>query len=54
MVDIKLYKPDASGRKCFTAQLLRREGETLILEENGAETSRARSDIAQCRVHFDF
>ncbi len=54
MVDIKLYKPDASGRKSFTARLLRREGETLIVEENGAETSRARSDIAQCRVHFDF
>ena len=54
MVDLKLYHPDASGWKSFTAKLVRRDGDGLILDENGAETRLERSAMAQCRVHFDF
>ena len=54
MVDIKLYRPDGAGRKSFTARLTGREGDTLVLEEKGTELRCARSEIAQCRVHFDF
>ena len=53
-VDIKLYKPDADGKKSYTAVLLSHTAETLELEVNGGARSVARTAIAQCRVHFDF
>lgn len=54
MVDLKLYHPDASGRKSLTARLLGRTDSVLILEENGEEKRLKRADMAQCRIHYDF
>lgn len=53
-VDIKLYKPDADGKKNYTATLLSHTADALELEVNGVARSVARASIAQCRVHFDF
>lgn len=53
-VDVKLYKADAAGRKVFTAVLAGRDGETLNFEEKGKTFSLEKSEIASCRIHFDF
>ena len=53
-VDIKLYKPDADGKKSYTAVLVAHTADSLELEINGEVRSVARAAIAQCRVHFDF
>lgn len=56
MVDIKLYKPNADGKKAYTALLVGRDAETLLLAaKEGEEPERVPlAAIAQCRVHFDF
>ncbi len=54
MVDIKLYAPMKNGEKKFTAKLIIREDDKLVLEKDGEEIVLPLSSISKCNVHFDF
>jgi ribosome maturation factor RimP len=53
-VDIKLYKANAAGEKSFTAVLCGLEGDNILLSRDGKDFSLPRSEVASCRIHFDF
>ena len=53
-VDIKLYKAGADGEKAFTATLSGRDGDDIILLRGEKEIRLALSEIASCKIHFDF
>ena len=53
-VDVKLFKKAEDGSKTFTAVLLRRNGDEILLDRNGTEVALPLSAIARCNIHFEF
>jgi len=54
IVDVKLYKAGADGKKAFTAVLAGRNGDELSFDENGRQFTLKKSELASCKIHFDF
>lgn len=49
-VRVRLYRPDALGRRELTGRLVRFQGDELTLDEDGTETLVSRRDAARIRL----